>query len=91
MNDGGAAFPWQVRIEPNSFDPIRGVTTGPKEVQVHANTGMSLRDYFAAAVMQGYLASFGPDDNLSRERADKGAEYVYIIADAMIAERSKSR
>mgnify|MGYP001558843460 CR=1 FL=1 len=60
MNGGGPAFPWQVRIELSSFDPIRGVMNGPKEVQVHVNTGMTLRDYFAAAIMQGYLASFGP-------------------------------
>lgn len=48
--------------------------------------GMTLRDYFAAKAMQGFMAnknrptSFSPEDD---------ATYFYAIADAMLAERSK--
>lgn len=51
------------------------------------NAGMSLRDYFAAKAMQGYVArgGAGSDDvfdmNISR--------WSYEMADAMLAERAK--
>ena len=48
--------------------------------------GMTLRDYFAAKVIQGWLGS--------RAMAVDGrqvAAAAYILADAMIAEREKER
>ena len=57
------------------------VQTGAKRT-VH---GMTLRDYFAAKAMQGLIAG--------RERAltaDEWAEQAYRMADAMLAERSKT-
>lgn len=45
--------------------------------------GMSLKDYFAAAAMQGMLAS----DNESSEA--KIASAAYYMAEAMLAEREK--
>jgi hypothetical protein len=45
--------------------------------------GMSLRDYFAAAAMQGLMARFGAYG------AGTIAHVAYIVADAMIAERDK--
>jgi len=50
-------------------------------------TGMTLRDYFAAKAMQGMLAS----GNLPKTLPDADlAEWVYDLADAMIAARDKS-
>ena len=48
-----------------------------------AQTGATMRDYFAAAAMQGLLAS-GDGDTLSAEAVARNA---YTIADAMLARR----
>jgi hypothetical protein len=50
-----------------------------------AETGMSLRDYFAAKAMQGIMAA-DPDELVSYKWA---AERAYKQADAMIKEREK--
>lgn len=44
--------------------------------------GMSLRDYFAAAALTGYLARGGNPENC--------AGWAYNFADAMLAERDKA-
>jgi hypothetical protein len=49
------------------------------------NEGMTLRDYFAAAAMQGLLAADSGND-LTYE---KGAEMAYMQADAMLEKRAK--
>ena len=46
-------------------------------------TGMTLRDYFAAAAMAGMLAD--PDVPCGKETAKN----AYSMADAMLAERAK--
>jgi hypothetical protein len=51
--------------------------------------GMSLRDYFAAKAMAGYLAAPGGAGVLATENANACAEWSYLLADAMLAERSK--
>lgn len=48
--------------------------------------GMSLRDYFAAAALQGMLAGL-PDE--SPYNSDVLAFNAYEISDAMLAERDK--
>jgi hypothetical protein len=45
--------------------------------------GMTLRDYFAAKALQGWLA-----DGLDTD-PENAAEQAYAIADAMIAAREK--
>jgi len=47
--------------------------------------GMTLRDYFAAAAMQGFLSSehFGGAYKLA-------AEYAYQVADEMLSQREKN-
>jgi hypothetical protein len=65
-DDGGPAFPSMERVG---------------EIVQVAHEGMSLRDYFAAKVVQAYL-TFKPDiDN------KKAATWAYGVADAMIAAR----
>jgi len=80
---GGPAFPFNKRPEqafPSTFKSLDG-----KE-QIHA-WGMTLRDYFAARVLQGMLAS----GNLPKTMPDADlAECAYALADAMIAAREKS-
>jgi hypothetical protein len=71
--DGGAAFP----VDSNSDTP--GFT----------NTGMSLRDYFAAAALPALLSAELGSDARTVEKAL--ARAAYRLADAMIAERWPSR
>jgi len=52
--------------------------------------GMSLRDYFAAAAMQGDLAGFGPYYDWTSP-TKKLAQLYYAMADAMLAERAKEK
>ncbi len=47
--------------------------------------GMSLRDYFAAAAMQGYIAAGVPHDSTYDDIAEK----AFKAADAMIGERER--
>ena len=59
---------------------------------MHGEGGMSLRDYFAAAALQGCCAnSFndGISQPLSKANAGELANMAYSCADAMIAARDK--
>jgi len=47
--------------------------------------GMTLRDWFAGQALAGYFAA----PNTPHRGADDCAAYMYQVADAMIAERSK--
>ena len=51
------------------------------------NSGMSLRDYFAAKVAQGMVASYVGDTPLPQPKAV--AVYAYNVADALLAEREE--
>ncbi len=50
---------------------------------IGTDPGMTLRDYFAAAAMQGYIAAGTPSDVTYRDLAEK----AYRAADAMLEER----
>jgi hypothetical protein len=49
--------------------------------------GMTLRDYFAAKVLQGVVARAG--DEINPENLKGLCTVMYTIADAMLAERLK--
>lgn len=73
QQNGGPAFP-------NKFAGSNGGSS-------FDSCGMTLRDYFAAKAMQGFMANkdrpmtFHPDDD---------AAYAYAIADAMLRSREAS-
>lgn len=69
-NTGGPAFPR------NILDHAHGVTSTHE-------SGMTLRDYFAAKALQGLIAS----PNLSADDDDVVAQSAYTIADAMLKAR----
>ncbi|NIG77890.1 hypothetical protein F3J34_30455 [Klebsiella sp. Ap-873] len=50
----------------------------------------TLRDYFAAKAMQGWLASYGPDDShpVKNDYEHQVASMSYKMADAMLKARS---
>ncbi len=56
--------------------------------KVWSSPGMTLRDYFAAKAMQGWLASYGPDDGAPK--ADTTARMAYEFAGAMLRAREAS-
>ena len=78
INDGGSAFP-QVDSEWDDYDKKYG--------RVYSSGGMSLRDYFAAKAMQGFLAS--REYGGAAGNADTCAEWAYAHADAMLKARGK--
>ena len=83
INDGGPAYP----IADNA---VGGMSWPPASAP--GSVGMSLRDYFAAAVIQGYLAHPDRTIDIAGDRPGAGvAGWAYALADAMLAERAKVR
>lgn len=76
--DGGPAFPRGGRDMDVPYADRMDVS----------HTGMTLRDYFAAAALQGMLAS---DSSVDRTKVNKAiwAKIAYAFADALLAEREK--
>jgi hypothetical protein len=79
INDGGPAFPCIYYSEPI-------VSIGP---QFTIKGGMTLRDYFAAAALQGNLAGQSIDVGYyeGKDAWNKAAKDAYAMADAMLKER----
>lgn len=71
-NNGGPAF------------PSNYTHTGGRQFN---EEGMELRDYFAAAALQGMWAHYGYD--VGQQDTERAARLVYGMADAMLAERLK--
>ncbi len=75
INTGGPAFP-----RPFSVDDV------DPDISYPAHTGMTLRDYFAAKVMQG-LCSLPADFESGRDSFEMAAKIAYEQADAMLHAR----
>jgi hypothetical protein len=78
--DGGPAYP-----RPASIDTSSGTLPDGDSV-VREQTGMSLRDLFAAHAIAGVLASYAVDSVMLPKPAD-AANRAYGYADAMLARR----
>jgi len=72
IKDGGPAFPTNTENVSNAG-------------ACYADAGMTLRDYFAAKAMQGYLASFAGGETI--DGPNSAAEWAYRYADAMLRAR----
>jgi hypothetical protein len=83
MNDGGPAFPVQ------TYDTILA-----GQVVRATDYGMSLRDYFAAKVLQARISKTPIHTHETEKKKDEcvqlTARLCYEMADAMIAERSRN-
>lgn len=102
-NDGGSAFPREVRqeisINPLDFSKVGSmddVARATEDMIKNADRGhgMSLRDYFAAKALQPFMVwaldqPHFEDYDTAAKAAAGYAESAYIIADAMLAERVK--
>jgi hypothetical protein len=51
------------------------------------SAGMSMRDYFAAAALQGYLAAWPKDGENMIKTMPQVANHCYAIADVMLEAR----
>lgn len=56
----------------------------PRNYERDGHNGMTLRDYFAALSMAGFLANTDLDNSFAQN-----AEIAYKMADAMLKEREK--
>ena len=61
----------------------------PRDHASDGHNGMSLRDYFAAKVMQGMFASETEDWHCPSDYFKYRADAAYGMADAMLAARGK--
>ena len=79
INDGGSAFPSE-----------QGETQNNEWNQTY-QPGMTLRDWFAGKVLNGYLSGRNNNrsENPSNFEARQVAMQCYAYADAMLAERLK--
>lgn len=77
IKNGGPAFPAPEAVFDVAVAQMRGVQ------RLGSLQGMSLRDYFAAAAMQGLVVRIGKHDT------DLIAHDAYVMADAMLAARDK--
>jgi len=74
--DGGNAFP--LMVDPSAGTDVR-----------NRASGMSLRDYFAAAALPLIDETFGGMNRLPHLTTATVAVLAYEVADAMLAERAK--
>lgn len=83
---GGPAFPSSVQNEGSqTVKGFDGEDIEPRSTSHYQ--GMTLRDYFAAKAMQGFLS--GPMNRAKFEGSVDVAELSYLMADAMLQERAK--
>jgi hypothetical protein len=78
INDGGPAFPCEEQIRCNG-----------EVCDIRKFTGMTMRDYFAAAALQGNLASQSIDVGYydGEDAWNKAAKDAFKAADAMLKAR----
>lgn len=83
--------------QPNGGPAFPKAGLDPWGAAKSVETGMTLRDYFAAKAMQGYLANSWQAQELdatgdsSREQMAIVAEISYVMADALLAERERTQ
>lgn len=80
VNDGGPAFPTVATATTHGF-----YADGQPCITLYGSrTGISVRDYFAAAALQGNLAVGCYE---GKDAWDKAAKDAYRLADAMLKAR----
>jgi len=76
-NTGGPAFPGVEYKQPGGAGVSVMTIVG----------GMTLRDYFAAKALQGYMVGLKPAQDIGPGMQDRIAEGMYSMADAMLKAR----
>lgn len=78
---GGAAFPRPMSVSHGAYGDHQGI--------IFEQAGMTLRQYYKARFVQGWIAIYGPNDTLNQfDRANMAniAKKAGELADALIAE-----
>ena len=93
-NNGGSAFPWQVVVNPGSTSPFSGRTMPKDQMELNVQVGLSKRDIFAMAAMQGMYANSSDawfkacgksaDDNGETTTEQTYARFAVAAADALL-------
>ena len=81
INDGGPAF----ATTSTATSIARREDGSSMLTNYGSSAGMSLRDYFAAAALQGLMAQVKPEDHWAEYRA----KWSYEVADAMLERRKR--
>ena len=89
-NDGGPAFPCEYDVAAEWPDNPKPGTLYPINEHVVAR-GMSLRDWFAGQIINGWYATYGLDQAFSNVDVQANAHLAYRQADAMLAERERGK
>lgn len=84
IDDGGPAFPVEVSADSEGW--LVGRQTGN---QSGFATGISIRDYFAAKAMSGWMATYPEDQSFESIDCTEVAVLSYRIADAMLKVRAE--
>jgi hypothetical protein len=76
--------------------PTKRNVSDPRNDGFITEEGMTLRDYFAAKAMNALLSSIDEDTtrylpDANEDRALMIANHAYLVADAMLAKREKSK
>lgn len=80
IEDGGPAFPVSTGDPRNAYQDGAGTAQFP---------GMSMRDAFAMAAVQGFLAgSMADGSTVTKEGIESAAAASYLVADEMLKARS---
>lgn len=88
VNDGGPAFPVKREVLVVGKDADGAETS--EVVSLRGGPGMSLRDYFAAAALQGLAAKDGLWGPLMQDGHIVDVKRCYAMADAMLQERERA-
>ena len=81
INNGGPAFP-----------VVKSWQGGCSGADYSGPSGMSLRDYFAAAALQGLLnGDYVPEEATTLKSWEDLAACAFGLSDAMLAERGKEK
>lgn len=92
-DDGGPAFPLDATSTLRRADRVTAQTGDRSDAAftdvMNGCQGMALRDYFAAAALQGMTAAPGATIDIGGQNLGiNRAKLAYALADAMIAARS---
>lgn len=79
-DNGGPAFP---------CEGGRKVARGSEIYKTLPSDGMTMRDYFAAKYLQGFIANSNPSDQYVEIQRVDLARLAYLMADAMLEARNQ--
>lgn len=87
-NDGGPAYPTKGSLMFYFPEELRGELENIERTIERSYSGMTLRDWFAGQAMSGFIYTGVTGENRV-VWCEEAATIAYMVADAMLAERSE--